>query len=150
MKPPRSSRQSPKAFTLLEMTIVIMMLLALIKVGFFSSSKMNEWKLGRAASETLRSVYSAQRMYLADNPTTEVKDLKDDMLIPYIPNLIAQVPPATTLVAALQTATTVKPITGGSLSFRITDTTSPPYFMQNGIRYDPSVSTTDSLWDVGE
>lgn len=148
MKTPRPSRQSPKAFTLLEMTIVIMILLALVKVGFVTSSKMNEWKLGRAASETLRSVYSAQRMYLADNPTTDVTRLTDVMLIPYIPNLKAQVPPATTLVTALSTATTVKPISGGSLSFRIIQ--SPPTFLQNGLTYDPSGSNRDSLWDVGE
>ena len=45
------------------MTIVIMVLLALISTGLFVSRKMDEWKLGRQASETLRSVYSAQRMY---------------------------------------------------------------------------------------
>jgi type II secretory pathway pseudopilin PulG len=150
MKTPHPPHQSPKAFTLLETTIVIMVLLALINIGFFASGKMDEWKLGRAASETLRMVYSAQRMYLADNPTTEVKDLTDEMLIPYLPNLGAEAAKKSTLVDALKTATTVKPITGGSLSFCITDTTSPPYFMQNGIRYDPSGSNTDSLWDVGE
>ena len=36
MKTPRLSRQLPKAFTLLEMTIVIMILLALVKVGLFT------------------------------------------------------------------------------------------------------------------
>ncbi len=145
MKTPNSSRQSPKAFTLLEMTIVIMMLLALIKIGFFTSGKMDEWKLGRAASETLRSVYSAQRMYLADNPTADITKLTDTMLIPYIPNLKIQVPPATTLVTALNT---VKPISGGSLSFSIIQ--SPPTLLQNGLTYDPSGSNKDSLWDVGE
>lgn len=148
MKTPRPSRESPKAFTLLEMTVVIMMLLALIKVGLFTSSKMDQWKLGRAASETLRQVYSAQRMYLADNPTTSPASLTDAMLIPYLPNLTPQTPAPTTLVTALQTATAVKPISGGSLSFSITQ--SPPYFIQSGVRYDPSGSYTDSLWDVGE
>ena len=148
MKTPHPTRQSPKAFTLLETTIVIMVLLALINIGFFASGKMDAWKLGRAASETLRSVYSAQRMYLADNPTTTVSNLTDAMLIPYIPNLKPKNPPATTLVDALDTAKSVKPITGGGLTFSIT--TSPPFLVQGGSRYDPSGSNTDSLWDVGE
>ena len=50
------------------MTIVIMVLIALISTGMFVTRKMDEWKLGRDASETLRQVYSAQRMFLADNP----------------------------------------------------------------------------------
>ena len=62
---PRSSRRFQRAFTLLEMTIVIMVLLALMKIGLFTSTKMDEWKLGRTASETLRGVYAAQRMYFA-------------------------------------------------------------------------------------
>jgi type II secretory pathway pseudopilin PulG len=69
MKTPRHSPFSAKAFTLLEMTIVILVLLTLVGVGLFSSKKMGEWRLGREAGETLRVVYSAQRMYLADNPT---------------------------------------------------------------------------------
>ena len=147
MKTLHSPSQFSKGFTLLEMTIVIMILLTLVNIGLFTSSKMDEWKLGRAASETLRMVYSAQRMYLADNPTTEVKDLTDEMLIPYLPNLGAEAAKKSTLVDALKTDTTVKPITGGGLTF---STTSPPHFMQGGQRYDPSDSNTDSLWDVGE
>jgi hypothetical protein len=89
-------------------------------------------------------------MYLADYPTQNVADLTDAMIIPYIPNLRAKDPPATTLVLALDTATTAKPIKGANLTIRINDTTCPPYFMQGGVRYDPSGRTDDSLWDVGE
>ena len=64
-----------RAFTLLEMTIVLMVLIALLSTGLFISKKTNDWKLGRQASETQRLVYSAQRMYLADNPTASVSDL---------------------------------------------------------------------------
>lgn len=136
MKVPRLSARSKKAFTLLEMTIVIMVLLALVKIGLFTSSKMDEWKLGRAASETLRSVYAAQRMYLADNPTTSVASLTNALLIPYLPSGAAAMP-------------TVTSLTGATLS--ITVTVSPPIINNGaGVSYDPSGSTKDSLWDVGE
>ena len=135
MKTPRSSRHSPKAFTLLEMTIVIMMLLALVKIGLFTSTKMDEWKLARTASESLRQVYSAQRMYLADNPTASVASLTSNLILPYIPN--------TTVMP------TVKSLTGTTLTILVNQ--SPPVINAgSGVRYDPSGSYTDSLWDVGE
>lgn len=136
MKMLRLSSRSRKAFTLLEMTIVIMVLLALVKIGLFTSAKMDEWKLGRAASETLRSVYAAQRMYLADNPTTPVTTLTNALLIPYLPSGATTMP-------------TVTSLTGATLS--ITVTVSPPIINNgSGVAYDPSGSTKDSLWDVGE
>jgi type II secretory pathway pseudopilin PulG len=136
MKNPRPSHESPKAFTLLEMTIVIMMLLALVKIGLFSSTKMNEWKLGRAASESLRQVYSAQRMYLADNPTVSVSDLTSALILPYMTGNITVMP-------------TVQSLTGSTLSILVNQ--SPPVINAgSGVTYDPSGSNRDSLWDVGE
>ena len=136
MKTQRLSRQSQKAFTLLEMTIVIMMLLALVKIGLFSSRKMDEWKLGRTASETLRSVYSAQRMYLADNPTVSVSTLTNDLIRPYMPGNVTVMPTVTSLVKT---------------NLTIIVNVSPPVINAgSGVRYDPSGSYTDSLWDVGE
>ena len=64
-----SKIRRPGAFTLLEMTIVIMVLLALISTGLFVNNKMDEWKLGKQAGETLRTVYAAQDLVCADgNP----------------------------------------------------------------------------------
>lgn len=136
MKTQRLSRQSQKAFTLLEMTIVIMMLLALVKIGLFSSSKMDQWKLGRTASETLRSVYSAQRMYLADNPTVSVSSLTSALILPYMPGNITVMPTVTSLVKT---------------NLTILVNVSPPVINAgSGVTYDPSGSNRDSLWDVGE
>jgi type II secretory pathway pseudopilin PulG len=143
MKTRRLPSNQKQALTLLEMTIVIMVLLALVKLGLSATTMMDKWKLGRAASEDLRSVYSAQRMYLADNPLTPVASLVDAMLIPYLPNR-GVVAPAT-LVAAFQP---IKAITGANLGFRITQ--SPPVLVQGAVVYDPSGSATDSLWDVGQ
>lgn len=133
-----TSRAFPtsRGFTLLEMTIVIMVLLTLIKVGFSTSKAMDQWKLGRQASETLRTVYSAQRMYLADNPTAQVSAITDVLLIPYLPDNTTALP-------------TVKSLTGGTLGIKVN--VSPPVINSgSGVAYDPSGSSTDSLWDVGQ
>ena len=125
-----------QAFTLLEMTVVIMVLLALVQTGMFTSRKIDEWKLGRQASETLRSVYSAQRMYLADNPTVAVSSLTSGLLLSYLPNNPTTMP-------------TVKSLAGATLPILVN--VSPPVINAgSGVVYDPSGSNKDSLWDVGE
>lgn len=137
---PRLSSRSKRAFTLLEMTIVIMVLLALMKIGLFTSAKMDEWKLGRAASETLRGAYAAQRMYLADNPTTAPSALTDALVLPYMANNSA---------GALTVMPKVNSLTGASLGILVN--VSPPVINAgSGVTYDPSGSNNDSLWDVGE
>ncbi|MEY3897545.1 MAG: hypothetical protein RLZZ214_3066 [Verrucomicrobiota bacterium] len=136
MKIPRSSRLLSKAFTLVEMTIVILVILTLTSVGFISSKKMTDWKLGRAAAESLRSVWSAQRMYLADNPTATVSALTNADLIPYLPNNVAAIPTITSLA-------------GTSLTILV-NRIPPVVNAGSGIPYDPSPNTTDLLWDVGQ
>jgi prepilin-type N-terminal cleavage/methylation domain-containing protein len=135
-----TSRSSARGFTLIEMSIVIFVLLALLTTGFYASNIVGEWKLGRDASETLRTVYVAQRTYLADNPTVPVTSLTQSMLLPYIPNNPTTFP-------------TSKSLTSATLYARVN--VSPPYMTTtaggvSGTRYDPSKTTTDSLWDVGE
>jgi prepilin-type N-terminal cleavage/methylation domain-containing protein len=131
-----SPRTTKKAFTLLELTVVIMVLLALMGMGLYVSDKMRDWKLGRQASESLREVYSAQRLYLADNPTASVSSLTSTLLIPYLPNQATTMP-------------TVTSLKGTKLSITITQ--SPPVINDgSGGVYDPSGSSTDSLWDLGE
>lgn len=136
MKPSSPSSRSARAFTLLEMTIVIMVLIALMGLGLFTSRKMDEWKLGRQASETLRLAYTAQRMYLADNPTFPVANLTPALILPYMPGNPAVMP-------------TVKSMANTNLSLIIN--VSPPVINAGtGGTYDPSGSNRDSLWDVGE
>lgn len=132
-------RQRPRAFTLLEMTIVIMVLLILVGTGLSVSGSIRQWQLGREASETLRSVYTAQRLYLSDNPTVAVSSLTTDkaaLLIPYLPNQAIAMP-------------TVKSLTGATLNIKF-DVFPPVVNDGSNKAYDPSGSSTDSLWDVGE
>jgi type II secretory pathway pseudopilin PulG len=123
-------------FTLLEMTIVIMVLIALISTGLVVNRKMDEWKLGRAASETLRQVHSAQRMFLGDNPTRLVSSITATDIVPYLPGNATAMP-------------TVKSLTGSQLQILVN--VSPPVINSGtGVAYDPSGDNRDSLWDVGE
>jgi prepilin-type N-terminal cleavage/methylation domain-containing protein len=125
-----------RGFTLLEMTIVIMVLTALISSGIFVTRKMDEWRMGREATEILRVVYAAQRLYLADNPTDTLASLTATKIIPYLPNNATTMP-------------TVKSLTGQNLGIILT--VSPPVINAgSGVPYDPSGNNRDSLWDVGE
>ena len=72
---------------------------------------MDEWKLGREASETLREVYTAQRMFLADNPTTAVSAITATNLTSYLRTTPVALP-------------TVKSLTGTNLSILVN--VSPP------------------------
>jgi type II secretory pathway pseudopilin PulG len=125
-----------RAFTLVELSIVLMVLLTLIGTSLFVSKKIGEWRLGRTASETLREVYSAQRMFLSDNPTRLVSSITATDVIPYLPNGGTALP-------------TVKSLTGTQLGILVN--VSPPIINNgSGVAYDPSGNTRDSLWDVGE
>ncbi len=129
-----------RAFTLVEMTVVILVLMTLISIGFYGTSAYRNWSLAREAAETLRTTYVAQRTFLADNPTTPVTSLTPALLLPYIPANPATFPSGISL-------------TGSPLTVRVN--VSPPYMTTStggtsGARYDPSANTTDSLWDVGE
>lgn len=136
MKPQSHHHESAKGFTLLEMTVVIMVLISLISTGLFVSRKMDDWQRGREAAETLRSVYSAQRMFLADNPTRTVASLTAAELIPYLPMGGTAMP-------------TVKSLANTNLAI-IVNVSPPVVNAGTGTTYDPSGSSTDSLWDVGE
>lgn len=125
-----------KGFTLLEMSIVIMVLVALISTGLFVSKAMDDNRAGREASEVLRVVYTAQRMYLSDYPMDPVSSLTAAKIIPYLPNNATALP-------------TVRSLTGQNLSI-IVNQLPPVINAGSGVRYDPSGSFQDSLWDVGE
>lgn len=132
-----------KGLTLIEMTIVILVLLILTGIGMQSAQWIGAWRLGKLASETLRSVHAAQRMYVADNPLAAVAGFDAALIDPYV---IGGPPVAPA------------PIDGAALqiiyNFIEDDDTSPmlgqlvPIVDQGG-RYDRSTTNFDGLWDIG-
>lgn len=123
-------------FTLVEMTVVIMVLMTLLGTGLFVSKQYSNWQLARTGAENLRTVYAAQRMYLADNPTATVANITTGQIIPYLPNRATTMP-------------TVISLTGATLAIRV-NVTPPNINNGDGGIYDPSGNSTDSLWDIGQ
>ena len=125
-------------FTLLEMTLVIGIMLALIGIGFIGTNKVTEWRRGREACEALRTVWSAQRQYLSDNPTVVPANIAAPQLYPYLPTKNA---------VALPTITS---LTGSALVINVNVYPPTVSATAGGAVYDPSKNSTDGLWDVGE
>ena len=121
--------------TLIEMTVVILVLLSLTGASFVSSGSIGDWQKAKAASSILRDVEVAQREFLANNPQRAVSSLTVGEVAGYLPSSPAELPTAVDL-------------DGNTLTINIT--VSPPVLVSgSGATYDPSSSSTDSLWDVG-
>jgi type II secretory pathway pseudopilin PulG len=144
MKNSRSLPQFKKAITLLEMTIVILVILTLIGISVPSTRWVSGWKLGKQASEDLRAVYAAQRMYISDNPLvnigTENNTTLRNRLAGYLPPTYGGVMP------------TIKADNGTTNLFITVNRTPPIVSATDGsaTAYDPSNKPTDGLWDVGD
>ena len=124
-----------KAFTLVELTIVIFVLLSLMGASMYLAGNIGEWRKGKLAAEAVTEVYAAQRAFLADHPRRAVNTLTKTELIPYLPISTGAFPE-------------VEALDGTILDYDIT--VSPPVLTLGGSPYDPSGTTHDSLWDVGK
>ncbi len=122
------------AFSILEITLVVALLLALASISFIGFSSYSEWSKGREASIGLRSVYIAQRAYLADHPTEDVATLGPELITSYLPGG-AEFPSIVSLEG---------------IPLEIDLTLMPPVFLEGGAPYDPSDRPDDGLWDVGK
>lgn len=121
--------------TLIEMTVVILVLLTLTGAFFASSGSIGDWQKAKDATAILRDVDVAQREFLANNPQRAVDSLTVEEVAEYLPNSPATLPTAIDLE-------------GNNLDINIT--VAPPVLVSGGSTYDPSGSATDSLWDVGK
>ena len=131
--PNKSSCQ--KGLTLIELTVVIVVLMILIGVSIFAVGGYNDWKLATDASQKLRMVYNAQRTYLAEHPTESVASLTDAKIIPYLSDKSTTLP-------------TVEGLDGVNYSINVS--VSPPVAVDGADAvYDPSGAPDDGLWDVG-
>lgn len=128
--------ESRSGVTLIELTVVIFVILSIMSATMYFAGNLGEWNKGKRASAALREVYAAQRSYLADNPRNSVSSITSNDLIPYLPSGGATLP-------------AVEDLNGNPLAYDVTQ--SPPVLNgSGGTVYDPSGSTKDSLWDVGE
>ena len=131
-----SPKKQVRGVTLIELTLVIMVVLAFATATLFFAGNIRDWRKGKVASESLRSVYAAQRGFLADNPRRSVATLTASELYPYLPSGSTSFP-------------AVDSLDGVTLDYEIT--VSPPVLIDSGgAIYDPSGKSDDSLWDVGE
>lgn len=134
--PNKNNKASQRGMTLLELTLVILVLMTLIGTSLYFGGNLNDWKKGREASEALRSVYAAQRGFLADNPRRQLNTLTAAELVPYLPNRGSTFP-------------VVEDLDGGLLGYDVQ--VDPPVLEDgSGATYDPSGKSDDSLWDVGK
>ena len=128
LPPPHSSRGT----TLVELSITIGVIVILTGIVSLCVSPFLAYQDGRAAGEALRSVKAAQLMYLADHPATNISNLTQGMLLPYMPQ---------------GSWPTLPKVNGQSPTIQCN--VFPPVAMLGGGTYDPSGSPTDGLWDVG-
>ena len=128
-------RRRPVGVTLIELTVVIMVLLAMTALAIYYTGGMDKWNKGKDASEKLRSVYAAQKLFLSDNPTVPVSTLTANRIIPYLPSGEPTLP-------------AVVSETGAPLTIKL-DVSPPVVVDGGGAVYDPSGNPNDGLWDVG-
>jgi prepilin-type N-terminal cleavage/methylation domain-containing protein len=134
-----------KGFTLLELTVVLVVLLTLIGVGFSSFNGYNNWKKAAEAGTRLRAVYTAQVTYLSEHPTVEVENLAMTDIIPYLASgggfLTSAIPDPVDLK---EIDIFIVDLNEGKLQIKVDK--SPPYITGD---YDPSGDPDDGQWDVG-
>lgn len=136
MKTETQQKRGNKGVTLIELTVVIFVILSIMGGTMYFAGNIGEWNQGKKASAALREVYAAQRSFLADHPRRAVSSLQNSELIPYLPSGGSDFP-------------TVEDLDGNALNYDVTE--SPPVLTDGGGGvYDPSGTSTDSLWDVGE
>ncbi|MGJ8676827.1 MAG: prepilin-type N-terminal cleavage/methylation domain-containing protein [Akkermansiaceae bacterium] len=123
-----------QGLTLIEMTVVILVILLLVGVSVPSVSAYRQWSIGTQASQSLREIYTAQRTYLAENPTKDVTTIVEGDIIPYLSNGATSLP-------------IIKDVDGTALVVNLA--ISPPVIIGTDGN-DPSGSDTDGLWDLGE
>jgi len=135
MLKPLTKPKTLRGLTIMELTLVMSVLVTFISTSMFFASGISDWQKGRAASETLREVYVAQRLYLADYPLVSVADLTTDDLLPYLPSQPGSFP-------------TIESLDKQTLNIQV-NVSPPVIYGSGGGNYDPSKATDDSLWDVG-
>lgn len=124
-----------RGFSLIEISLVIALLLALSTFAGLTITSVRNWQRGKDAALSLQAVYSAQRGYLADHPTANIALVSTTQLQAYLPEGWSAMPVFTGLENEVLT---------------LDHTVMPPKIYANGAIYDPSGKADDGLWDTGK
>lgn len=128
-------RSHSKGFSLIELTVVISIMLLLTGATFLGVKAYSNWQKGLDAGESLKKIYTAQKLYLAQHPTKAVTSITEADVINYMPDGSTALP-------------TAEGLDGETLTIDVT--TSPPVFNNGADVYDPSGNLNDNLWDTGK
>ena len=122
-------------FTLIEISLVIGLVIALIAFVGLNVGTVRDWQRGKNASLSLQAVFAAQRSYMADHPTANITQVTSTQLQPYLPTGWSSMPTFTSLE-------------GDALTLNFNQM--PPRLYLGNAVYDPSNNNADGLWDVNE
>ena len=106
--------------TLIEMSVVILVLLSLTGAFFASAGSIGNWQKQKEAESVLRDVEVAQVEFLANNPQRAVDTLTDGEVAGYLPGSPLVLP-------------NPKDLDGNPLSINVG--VSPPVLMSGGSEY---------------
>jgi prepilin-type N-terminal cleavage/methylation domain-containing protein len=129
-----STTASAHGFSLIEVSLVIALLLALSTFAGLTVTSVRNWQRAKDASLSLQAVFAAQRAYLADHPTANIASVNSAQLQAYLPSGWSELPSFTGLANEALT---------------LDHTVMPPVLYANGAVYDPSGKPDDGLWDTG-
>ena len=124
-----------EGFSLIEVSLVIALIISLSAFVDISVSAVQNWQLGKNASLSLQAVYSAQRSYMADHPTSDISSITATQLQSYLPQGWSSMP-----------------VFVGTKNEQLTlnYTVMPPRLLNGNNVYDPSGKSDDGLWDLGK
>jgi prepilin-type N-terminal cleavage/methylation domain-containing protein len=117
---------SKSGFTLVEMSVVIAVILILAGAASLCIKPYLDYRDGQKATETLQTVKAARLMYLSDHPATDLANLTQADLLPYMPNGVWPNP-------ELPLVNGVPPPTINFTGFTVTSSYQPPGSPINGL-----------------
>ncbi len=135
MKPFPPPPSAARGFSLVEISLVIALLLALSTFAGLTVTSVRNWQRGKDAALSLQAVFAAQRAYLADHPTANIALVSTAQLQNYLPEGWSTMPAFTGLE---------------NEAITLDHSVMPPRLYANGSVYDPSGKSDDGLWDTGK
>ena len=135
------NKYNKKGFTLIELTVVIVLILSIASISTFTVQSYVTWKEGIEAGAKLKEIHIAQKLYLADFPLETPSELADPVnkqkFLNYLDSFNKHLP----IINA-------KKKDGGS-ELEINILVIPPTLLLNNQEYDPT-GKKDNLWDAGQ